>query len=486
MDFTGDIETVENIDFFSRKSQEMGNIDLAFSIDCPLVDLEYDYRIRFAGIVASLKALSKGGNAVILLGHNNLFYSRYISLMYFLVLAFEKVHILNPATHPYTLTECFVVAMNFQKSDIIEQYIETMKLKVDLDSWESGPLFPQDIIPKDFLVQINQCANLITNGLISDIKLVLLYYEKPENEISKKRKFILRTIPQKFMKKFKIKEIAKEKYLIQDINLLKAVNRTKESLDLQFCRNQQCNLTAETLSVLHKFKRFEKLQLIFKTFTNIQELVEWPYEVEETSILNLNPVELCLEYGKPIDRILKTMFVCPASMFFYAFLIEEECKASLFSSFPKGEVSCVFDDSVSIIYEYQKHFGNAEKTFFFSIFEKWIELKPKKVYFKNVLFLTHFSVSFLRILAQFYESIKVNMNGIIILENLLPQNVDSNLIDDLKNHFEKSLDFIMCLINLKILKEGKFFELILNYNSQLIKHYVVELVQKFVALFDKS
>lgn len=93
---------------------------------------------HFAGLVTALKLLSNGGNFIMI--SFTLFNAVNISLMYFLNVVFEKVHLFKPLTAPMSSFEFYIIGINFKKSPLVEKYIEEMKERVGANSWEKGGL----------------------------------------------------------------------------------------------------------------------------------------------------------------------------------------------------------------------------------------------------------------------------------------------------------------------------------------------------------
>lgn len=142
VDFSGDMIEKENIDFFVKSCQELNEVNLAIvnsTIDTkldPHNKEQWVFDHHFSGLVAALKLLSKGGNLILI--SFSMFNAVNISLMYFLNLVFENVHMFKPLTSPMTSFEFYIIGVNFRKDANVESYIEEMKSRVGLNSWEKG------------------------------------------------------------------------------------------------------------------------------------------------------------------------------------------------------------------------------------------------------------------------------------------------------------------------------------------------------------
>lgn len=141
-DFSGLMTNKENIDHFVDQCKHMRDIQLAIVNGTMTMSLDrqngeqlaFDH--HYAGLVAALKLLSKNGNLILI--SYTMFNAVNVSLMYFLNLAFEEVHLFKPATNPMTKCEFFIIGINFIKSAFVEKYIEEMTLRVAPNVCQNG------------------------------------------------------------------------------------------------------------------------------------------------------------------------------------------------------------------------------------------------------------------------------------------------------------------------------------------------------------
>lgn len=307
------------------------------------------------------------------------------------------------------------------------------------------------------------------------MKKLKFYNENPEAEHTKRWQLFMRLMPSKFVEKFNIENIPTDKKLVPaNTNLRLCSRMSKLNVDCVFALNEDCNLAIETLKTFDDQELCDQLSLIFDKFHNTQELLYWPYETEDKTITNMNVIDLIPEYGKPIERVRKTMFVTPASLYWFVANVEQKYDIFVVQHFPSKEVSCTFDGKTVIYYKFNENHGQSEREFFMEVVEKWHQLRPEKIVFKSVLFLTHFSASVLRIIASFYKFTSFNLKGFIELEHL-KNNLDSKYIESfLKELSGDSCHYIMCFTELKHVNKGEYFEIITNYNSQLLMKYIIK------------
>lgn len=142
-DYSGEIISQENIDSFITKCQGMGEIHLATATDSrgnnPVNKENKEQNVfdcHFAGLVMAMKALSKGGNLIWF--SYSLYNAVNISLIYFLNIVFEEVHISKPAGCAMACFEFYIIGLHFKKDVNVEKYIDLMKSTVGLNSWEKG------------------------------------------------------------------------------------------------------------------------------------------------------------------------------------------------------------------------------------------------------------------------------------------------------------------------------------------------------------
>lgn len=261
---------------------------------------------------------------------------------------------------------------------------------------------------------------------------------------------------------------------------------SKLKIDGNFGYNENCNLSEETLNTLNEKPKRVQLNLINEKYRNAQRIVVWPYHTDNKTITNLEKVRLVLEYGAPIKRVVKTIFVTPFLLFFMASKIEQQFDIYLVEQFPQEQVLCMFDDTTVVSYNFSEDHGQSEREFLIDIFYKWFQLKwkPNRIVLKNVLFLTHFSTSILRIIASFYKSMSVNNKGIIEIQNL---KTDLDL-PYIQNFWEKlncsNCHSTMSFVELHHVNIGEFFDVITNYNAVLLMKYMdVTFEQLFVKIY---
>lgn len=135
----------ENIDSFISKCKELKEIHLAIVTSSVSTKLDPQnkenlvFDSHFSGLVTALKLLSNGGNLI--MKSFSMFNAVNVSLMYFLNLVFENVHLFKPATAQMTKFEYYIIGIDFKKDALAEKYIEEMRLRVGPNSLEEGIVF---------------------------------------------------------------------------------------------------------------------------------------------------------------------------------------------------------------------------------------------------------------------------------------------------------------------------------------------------------
>lgn len=343
-------------------------------------------------------------------------------------------------------------------------------------------MFPKEVIPKSFLSQHDEHMKYFTNTYIVNMKKIKFYNEHLEDSNTKRWDRFVRLMPERFITKFEIKNITSEQKLVPPTyNARLCTRMSKLNVDYSFNNDENCTLAIETLKTFDDKEMCDQLMLIFEKFENTQNSLPWPYDTEDKTLKNLKMLDLALEYGNPVVRVRKTMFITPVNLYGFVANIEEKYDLFVVEHFPKNEIVCIFDEKTVIKYNFKQNHGQSERVFLIDVFNKWEKLKPKKMVFKNVLFLTHFSASVLRIIASFYTYMSANLKGIIEIDGLKP-NLDSKFIQDFWDALNgSSCHFIMCFVELKHVNKGDFFEIITNYNAQLLMQYIIKTFDHLIA-----
>ncbi|KAL5287399.1 CMTR2.2 family protein [Megaselia abdita] len=479
-DYTGELIDQANIDLFLEKCYEMGEIHLAIAAFSKELRTDFKnkelhlFESHFAGLVTALKALSNGGSLVFCT--YSLYRSVNISLMYFLNLVFEEVHICKPACASIVVFEHYVIGLRFKKDANVQKYLEEMKASICFNSWEKGPLFLKDDIPNTFLKQHQEIMKYFEDIYSKKISDFRFYQDNPEDQRTKRWETLIRLMPKNFCERFEVQEIEMENRLVKNqhkIHITPNSNTTKQSVDYVFNTNEELKVSLESFDILDEYEYHEELRLIFEKVKNTEDLLRWPYKTDMKTFSDFNSIDLAIEFGKPIEKVQNTMFITPSILYGFVAKIEEKYDLFVVEHFPEEEISCIFDDSTVINYKFKKDYSHSERDFMNNVFDKWIALEPNRVEFRNVLFITHFAASFLRILVSFYDQVSINSKGTFLVEHLKEDISNSKLIEDLGKRLKaSSCDRIMCLVEPKHVNKSEFFEILTNYNSQLLINYI--------------
>ncbi|KAL5291931.1 CMTR2.2 family protein [Megaselia abdita] len=472
-DFTGNILDPDNIDAFAEECKSIGEIDLAitsatqgFNMDLENFELN-SYDIQFSGLVTALKVLAKGGNLI--MTSYTLLSAKKISLMYLLNTVFEEVHMFKPCSGPLTSFEFYVICLNFKKDDKVEVYLEEMKRRVGKGSWDKSPLFPLDAIPGSFLQEHEKIMRFFEKIWKNYTLKFNNFYENPTNNETKQWRSVMNSAAGFwFVRKFEVGEPIP----FQTKNKEKA---KKNCIDYRYVNDNECCLRVEHLKTFDEKSLCEQLLLLNAKFKVTKSMCEWPFDTEPIIMESLNAVDLILKLGKQVQKVRRTFFVVPSTLYLIVGQIEAKYGKCIVEYFPQNEISCQFDENVSIVYDFNSNYGVSEKEFLKQVLQKWSRVEPSKITFKNFLFLTHFSTSFLRILASFYRTMTIGFDGTIRLENLKEEKWILKTVGDLNEHLNSSSsENIFCLTELKDVNQGFYFKHLTIFNSQLLITYLTK------------
>lgn len=337
-------------------------------------------------------------------------------------------------------------------------------------------MFPESAIPEDFLKQHKRNMEYFKETYLSNSKIFKYYNENQDDTNTKHWKKIISLMPNKFIDKFKIKEIPSSKMIF----------RREEKDPIKMCPAIEELILSRNEEIWKRFEEnnanTEQYSYILKKFKYTQNSVKWPFKSESETLKNLVPVDLVLTFGKPIEKILKTIFVLPLNMYGLIGQIEKKLENSVekfvssgSANLPENQIICTFNSDLSIIFEFKENFGTSEREFLANVFKKWIAVKPKRIIFKNFPFLTHFSVSLLRMLASCYKSFTADLNCFVELNDLETEKCKD--FEKFENIFKnQSFHLIMCFTELTKVNKGDFYTLISNYNAQVLMQYVVKIL----------
>ena len=188
-DNTGDITRVKNIKWIRKyiytkwlinkdKPKEHNKLDLIIGDGGMSPDTNSIYalqKLELAQVINVLAYSSIGGSCVIKHFTPYIFNkpssikatSFFISFIYLYYISFEEVNLFKPYTSDSTSGEFYIICKGFK--GIEEKHLE--KLYTILNNFkENYALFLENVLPKTFIIQINNFIKLLTNHTISGYK----------------------------------------------------------------------------------------------------------------------------------------------------------------------------------------------------------------------------------------------------------------------------------------------------------------------------
>lgn len=458
-DFTGNIMCTKNIKEINEECLKMGSIDLVTadgSIDCtetPDIQEEVVFNLKYSEICAALNMLSEGGSFVIKVF--TLFEACTVSVLYLLNCIFKEVSVFKPATSSCGNSEVYVVCINFKKNtENFKEIFQKMLEKVD--EFISTPIFPIEAIPKEYIFEHEICCRLFMGSQISIIKNNIKSYECEKKWDYKKNMEKFKVLfCQQYMEKYALREIPQSKSILWK-------HRAKV-----FYKNNIL-IHSGSFSERCEFKKMskaEKLNVLKNKFDNLRGLVKWPYSSSSINFCSLGTaIEIEIVTCKPIDNVLNSKFIGFELLKHIRKEIENNFGKSLFSYFTKDPIEFGADNK-KIMFKMKDSFGKSEKDFFQQILLFLRKHKPEKVYLRNFIFLTHFSVSLLRILAAVFEDLWFTDSGDIILDKC--KHSEWNVLNSVECE-----ENIFSFLDIKILHKNDFNEALTNFNDQLLFRFI--------------
>ncbi|KAL5287402.1 CMTR2.2 family protein [Megaselia abdita] len=453
-DFTGNIMSHKNINEISKECLKLGSIDLVTadgSIDCteiPDIQEEVVFSLNFAEICAALNILSEGGSFVLKVF--TLFEACTVSVMYFLNCVFEEVSVFKPATSSCGNSEVYVICINFQRNaehfeSVFQRFLE------NVDNGDVTPIFPENSIPRGYLFEHEICCRLFMGYQISIIKNNIASYENSSNFEYKNMERFKGIFFKEYMQRYSVQPIPKSRTILW-----------KHRVKVQYKNNPLVHSGSFTERCeFKKLEKSEQLSILKNKFLSLKDFVKWPHSTDSIHFCSLGtPIEVNLITCKPITDVPSSKFIGFELLKHFRKEIENTFGKSLFCYFTKDPIEFVADDKV-IRFKMKKSFGESEKVFFQNILIVLRKNKPNKVVLRNFIFLTHFSVSLLRILCSVFEDLWFTESGEIALENCKQSEwYVLNSIECEENVFS-FLDIIH-------LHKNDFNEAVTNFNDQLL------------------
>ncbi|XP_037038546.1 cap-specific mRNA (nucleoside-2'-O-)-methyltransferase 2 [Bradysia coprophila] len=485
-DFTGNITNKRNVDQLVARCRRMGKISLVTAdgsvdcIECPDDQENKVHYLHFAEVVAALQILDMGGTFVLKMF--TFFELTTVSLLYFLVNVFDKVDIFKPAASKHGNSEVYVICNGYQR---IYKHISYVLEMANRMTHVEAPMFALDMIPKDFIEQVNDCAKMFMLCQTKAIQTNIYHFQKPECD--QQQVLDLRyEIRKEYCRVYRIKSIPERMKLLYG----------KPCSDAG-------NVCGPVTAVAGSFTS----RLMFKNLAKNDKMVELRARLEGIEKRfcfqnRIEPVPLTLNtrhndilkpfYGQPIQQIVSSKFVFDQCL---KLLLEimDDTDDSLNNNvdWTSRSDSIISVDSAStdliitidiISYGKVQFYDRFEKDVFHQLVNAINLHSPDRIRIKNLLLMTHFTVGLIYALGCVYEEIvltsdgEIRLNGLRAMGKNFLNNILMNRIEFVSSNPNRSVLSIVKVIFLR--NSIGFNDAVMNYNNQLSLKYGKMLLDK--------
>lgn len=361
-----------------------------------------------------------------------------VCFLYLLNCSFRNVHVFKPSSSKSGNSEVYVICINFKGLKTLQNiWNDLLSAYKSPDLKTNKSLFDLNEIDCEFIKQVSDCADLFMERQIETIEDNIRNFQNKNKIEVEKVKVTKRLVADRYIKKYKLKYIPREKKLVP----------VDDDLGCLSCYFRQWNYTSGWIYA-NDFLEFD---------TSI-------------AICNQKVCELLtIRLGKPIDKVLHSNFCSKR----HRKLSASDFQGEDFSYLMEVVQSVAdIDDNVLSVTDYSnKKQHEFHLSLFYDIKER---LHKNQLVFIKIPFTTSFLVSMLYLLMFHYEKAIFYKSGFIVLKNLTARAEEVNecfefinsVFNDLHNCDEndKKLDIIQVLL-IMILNCRRFINPIWNYNN---------------------
>lgn len=453
-DYTGNFCDPQNIKHLENNCSEDVSLITAdasfstFKVEVkPQQDENLFYDRLYAELTAGLRILRDGGNFVWKVF--TMFNENSVCLVYLLNLVFEKVQLYKPFASPSCNFEVYVVCQKFKK--------DTENLDILLDKMlenigKNNPIFPKGFIPSMFLKEHLEFMDSLEKTQNYHIELFLKLGDNSTSRESEKQIAKVKEAVSEFLCKYKITPIRK-RLTSNTRNAFSCIKAHGFLLPFK--------LPLPKVVAFGQMNNKDRKKLLSKTLSELSKHITFP---KKEVLPKISYWKIEVISGKPIEKVTKSMFVAPDFLYKMVLVIEKAYGKSLLK-LSLFKVSCQLLDT-KITYKFENNFGYSEREFLRKVLNNFIENKPQDIQFEKFYFVTHFSVSVLALIAQFYTKCSMNSVGNIHLQHFVPDHSKWKQVLKLK----KIEDFtsIVSLMRPTTIQRTDFAIKIVEFNSFLL------------------
>ncbi|XP_030387598.1 cap-specific mRNA (nucleoside-2'-O-)-methyltransferase 2 [Scaptodrosophila lebanonensis] len=461
-DFTGNLINVANIDNMSKRCIDefpdgVHLITADGSIDCaarPDAQEEIVARLFTAEILTALSTLGAGGNFVIKMF--TLFEACSVSLLYMLNCIFNEVHIYKPATSKRGNSEVYVICLNYLKDSAgLTHLLQDMRAKLnDPNNPMVMPLFTKSQIPKDFLLQHEICCRLFMNLQCDAIEKSIYAYESNDKQYFRHIHQLRSLVSAMYYNRYHVRSLADDLCIVRKEETNKALGFWMPVYGGSYTERQSLkhgDLLKQIYCLRRELNQVEKCT----NGATICTCVEKRQEL----------LKVHLTKSTPISKLQSSLFVTEPLLLLRFRILETLDIDPIWQTAPKCELGNKKEISYQPLNDDEPYYKTQQR-FFLALLESLLDLKPEKLVFQNLVFLTHYAVSLLLFLTnEIYESTEFDNNSHTITLTGLIQNKLKQMHQLMQLMSDENAHSIL---NIKELHKNQFSSVLLQYNNGVL------------------
>ncbi|XP_046390619.1 cap-specific mRNA (nucleoside-2'-O-)-methyltransferase 2 [Ischnura elegans] len=339
IDHTGDIQIKSNMQHVLSETRKRGLsgkgtlmlVTADGSIDCQFNPGEQERLVctlHLCEATTALHILDKGGN--LLLKAFTVFEAENVCLLYLLAFSFESLVAWKPATSREGNSEMYLVCLNYCGKSVMSPWLDIL-CRYYGNKFNEAPMFSLNSIPKSFLDQVVNCAEVFMNFQINVIERnIQTFYWSGKRPKQKGRvtsnyhwnnKF-KSDVTKEFFSRYNPKPIPCEAKMLEGCPQLRPMNTIKQLHSL-YDSAGQCSFNQKIKHKQQECGSLELWQTLFRAlhecdvvlkeyipFVHGENKLSSHYEGRSCKVTQLNS-ELTLEYvlvGAPLKKIQISKF----------------------------------------------------------------------------------------------------------------------------------------------------------------------------------
>lgn len=424
-DLTGNIINLENIDYIKERCRERFHengvhlITADGSIDCSSMERIQEKvvtQLNFSEILAALMILNEGGSFIIKMF--TAFQSYTVSLVYLLNCVFEKVNVFKPFCSRRATSEVYYICINYKRNtENLPGIIEVMRERSHDKALILWPMFSK--VPNEFYSQHLKCCRYFMNKQIHSIKHKIIMYPSGGTR-SYSPKMIeeingsLKIFKKAFLTKYPLAPLNEDSLLMSNFHSKwNKIQKLYQGIVTGIDHLESQDFSTYIYGLYQAIRKYSGV--VKEKYCNLDhEMMKsssdwWNLKLNAEDNDGSDPLHLLeISRGRPISTCCISLFVDKMTMDFMARFSQYGIDP-YWCNEPKAISS---EDNYEIPYEVTEKaaFAKDQANFFIRVLEHILstaeneknESSAKRILtFRNIPFLTHYSLSVLHYLTRF-------------------------------------------------------------------------------------